>query len=208
MRSGLKRSWNDQQGVTLVELLVAVFMFVFIIGFMATMFSYFFDSYFFVENVTNSNVTAKYAVDRISSTVREAKTSEEGAYPLIDAGDTSLAFYSDVDDDGEVERIRFFIDGGQLKQGLVEPGSPPQLYTEPEQVSVLIDAIDNQGQPIFEYFNELWPGDTINNPLDEAARLLYTRMVGIRIPVNYSSDEATRTTLETKVLIRNLKTNY
>lgn len=198
---------QTQQGVTLIELLMSVFLFVGLIAVMATMFNYFFDSYYFASNINRNVDQAKFAVDRMSTEIREARKSEEGAYPLEIAGDSEIAFYSDVDNDSRVERVRYFLDGTELKRGLIEPGAPPNMYDPvTESVRVISDYVKNGANPVFYYYNGDWPGDTVNNPLDYSYRLLETRLVKIELVVNVSNTEKDFT-LSTKAMIRNLKSN-
>ena len=41
--------------------------------------------------------------------IREARTSDDGSYPIEKARDKEFIFYSDIDKDGEVERVRYFL---------------------------------------------------------------------------------------------------
>lgn len=198
-----------QEGITLIEILMAVFLFMIIIATVAVFFNFFFDSYYFAYNENQNIDQAKYSVDRFSTEIREARVSEEGAYPLETADDQEIIFYSDADNDGRIERVRYFLDGTQFKRGIVEPGYPPVMYDPgSEIVSVVSDYIQNDTVPIFSYYNGDWPGDTVNNPLAFSYRLLETRMVGVQLLVNTSPNSIENLVISTKTLIRNLKTNY
>ncbi|MFC1748265.1 PilW family protein [Pseudomonadota bacterium] len=198
-----------QAGVTLVELLMAVFLFVVIIASVAVFFDFFFDSYYFAYDENRNIDQAKFSVDILSSEVREAKISEEGAYPIITAGDQEFAFYSDADNDGDVEQLRYFLDGSVLKRGIIEPSAPPNMYDPgTEEVSIVSDYVQNGATPVFYYYNGGWPGDVVNNPLQLTYRLLETRMVGVELFVNTSPGSSEDLVIGTKALIRNLKSNY
>ncbi len=200
---------SQQRGVTLVELLVSMFVFSVIVIMLVTFFNYFFDSYYFTFHETQSIDEAKYVVDKISSEIREAQTSEEGAYPLVVADDAEIAIFCDADDDGKVERVRYFLDGTQLKRGMIEPGNPPDVYLPAnEVVQVVSDYIQNGANPVFYYYNGNWPGDVVNNPLGIAYRMLETRLVEVDLMVNTGPGTIEDVRISTKAMIRNLKTNY
>jgi hypothetical protein len=52
---------------------------------------------------------ARRGIETMVKEIREAREGENGAYPLEFAGDKELIFYSDIDNDGETERVRYFL---------------------------------------------------------------------------------------------------
>lgn len=192
----------------MIELLTGVAIFGLIIGAFSSMFVFFFRSYNFTFEQGRTVEEAKISANKLMSELREARTSEDGAYPLIAAEDQELAFYSDVDDDGQVERVRYFLDGQTLRRGVVEPGVPPVVYdTGSEAVSVISEYVQNTGMPTFYYYNSDWPGDVVTNPLVPAQRLLDTRIVEVSFLINTDSNQQQDFEISSQVMIRNLKTN-
>jgi hypothetical protein len=54
--------------------------------------------------------------------IREAKPGDDGSYPIVLAQDKEFIFYSDIDKDGQTERVRYFLgsmgSGNQIKECL------------------------------------------------------------------------------------------
>lgn len=49
--------------------------------------------------------------------LRSALPAENGAFPILTAATNTLTFYSDIDDDGVVERVRYFLSGSKMRKG-------------------------------------------------------------------------------------------
>ena len=60
---------------------------------------------------------ANGAVQQIVKQVRNAREGDNGAYMLEVVDDQELAFYVDIDRDDEIERVRYFVEEGELKRG-------------------------------------------------------------------------------------------
>jgi type II secretory pathway pseudopilin PulG len=52
--------------------------------------------------------------------IREARYGDNGAFLLEKAGDKEFVFYSDIDEDGDTEKVRYFL-------GIVNSGSQTQI---------------------------------------------------------------------------------
>lgn len=142
--------------------------------------------------------------------IREARDGEDGAYPLFLAEDDEVGIYVDIDGDLNTERVRYFLDGAELKRGVVTAsGDPPTYNLDNEVITVVGVNIRNGVEPVFYYYNQAWPGDTVNNPLTLGNRLLHTRYVEALLRVGLDDDlGGKQETLSTSVQLRNLKENY
>lgn len=146
---------------------------------------------------------------KLATEARQAEVAMDGAYPLAILEDNQFAFYADIDNDGLVERRRYFLENSSLKRGIVNPsGNPPTYNMSQEIVSELINSIDTSKLPLFYYYNGDWPEDTTNNPLSYWERPLETRLIRMIIPLSVN-DQGQNYTYEssTTVHIRNLKNN-
>lgn len=152
---------------------------------------------------------ARKGIETMVREIREAQYGEDGSYPLEEAGNSQFIFYSDVDKDASVERVRYFLDGTDFKKGVVEPsGDPPQYILEDEVVKILSIYVRNESTPIFAYYNGDWPLDIINNPLPTLTRLTDTKLMHVYLKINADPNRPPDNfELESDVQIRNLKTN-
>lgn len=187
-------------------------MFIFVLGisvlFSLVVYSYRGHAYVF-QQATAIN-EARRGVETMVKEIREAKTGEDGSYAIDQAGDFEFVFYSDIDSDDSVERIRYFLDGSDFKKGVVEPsGDPPEYVLAGETFSVLSYYVRNGiTTPVFSYYNGDWPQDTVNNPLPTLTRLTDTKLMHVFLKINVDpARPPDNFELESDTQIRNLKTN-
>jgi Tfp pilus assembly protein PilW len=144
-----------QRGYTIVEMLVVIATSALVLGSITASILTFYR--------TNTNTLeqavqvdeARRGVDRLVRDLREAAYADDGSYPLVALSSTSVTFYSDIDRDASVERIRYWLDGSVLRKGITEATGTPPAYTSGEQVSVISEYVRNstQGLPVFTYRN-------------------------------------------------------
>ena len=148
--------------------------------------------------------SANTAVSTLSKELRDARQSATGAYPIEAANDNEIIFYSDIDYDDVVERVRYTLDGNQLTKGIIEPTNPPVTYpSASEKIRIITDIIRNSGTPAFYYYNSDWPQDTVNNPLPQESRVSETTQVKIILRTNPNDSDPDRDyILESDVRLR------
>ncbi len=94
---------------TLIETLITIFVFALVAGalFNFVVFGYRAHSYTF-QQATAIN-EARKGVEVMVKEIREARVGDDGAYVVEKADDYEFVFYSDIDKDEAVERVRYFI---------------------------------------------------------------------------------------------------
>ena len=138
--------------------------------------------------------------------VRSASPAHNGAYALEVTDDNTLVFYSDIDNDDLIERVRYFLDAGTLKKGVIEPTGSPLGYTGTEQISWVIQDVANGGAPLFEYFDTNYDGTT--DPLVQPVTTGDVRLIKITIVIDHDPTRPPEPVeLTTQMTIRNLKDN-
>lgn len=200
---------NLNQGFTLVEVMLASVIFAVAFGLIVMMFYHFINSYAFTFEQNRTLSQIKFVTQDIFSQLREIRVSEDGAYPLTIASDQEISFYADINKNGRVERVRYFLDGTSFYRGVIYPNDTLEPYAgETEDLTLISDLVVNGSEPVFYYYNENYPADQTNNPLVPGERLLNTRLIEIRLLLNTSPDSQQPIEVNTKVMLRNLKTNY
>lgn len=157
---------------------------------------------------TSSAYQAQNAMNTMVKELREAALSDTGAYPIEQATNTSITFYSDVDTDNAREKITYTLVGTTLNRVSIEPtGQPIQYRQSDAKTQILTENVINSG-PIFTYFNGGYPIDASNNPLNVPADVSQIRLIHIRLEVNPRPLVAPQSTLiQSDVQLRNLKNN-
>lgn len=154
-------------------------------------------------NAANRNVTS------IVREIRTAQISESGSYPLELAQDAQVVFYTDIDFDGVVERVRYFLAGSNFSRGIIEPTGQPATYPSgDEKVKVLTENVRNGATPVFYYYNGGWPEDTVNNPLTTPSSPSEVKLIRVYLRLNTEENEPDKDfILESFTQLRMLKEN-
>lgn len=198
-------STKNNRGFTLVETLFGVAIFILIVTAL-TLFSR--NTWIYNASISGglSNVdNIRQALKVFSSEIRTASTAETGAYIISQATDTTFTFYSDIDNDGLTERIRYFLQNGAMQKGVIEPAGSPLSYNPAnEQISTIIANITNPST--FDYYDRDYDGTTA--PLAAPVDIPDIRLVKITITIDKDPNKAPVTnSFSTQVSIRNLKDN-
>lgn len=160
-------------------------------------------------NYTNID-EANFSLSQMAREMRTMRSGQNGAYAFISGTDNEIIFYSDIDFDDESERVRYWLDGTTLNKGVIEPEGFPATYPpENEIVKPLSENVEAGATPLFLYFNEDWPEDTVNNPLPTPVNIAEVRLVRISLDINVNPENAERSvySLSTNVNLRMLKDN-
>lgn len=158
-----------------------------------------------------ASAAASRATNQIVIQLRGVQQSENGSYPIVTADDFDLTLYADIDDDGVIERVHYFLDqpNDQLKVGVTDPDTSVQPATYPAgdtTVTVMTNYVVNESDnPIFSYYNDDYPGDTINNPLATPANVGNIQLIKVHLLVNINPVHAPdNINIESFVDLRNL----
>jgi prepilin-type N-terminal cleavage/methylation domain-containing protein len=198
-----------QKGTSLIEILIAMAI-ISVLGLGIISLQYIINkNQLLVINSYKSVDEANISVSHFAREIRAARNSDNGAYVLEKINDQEIVFYSDIDYDGQTEKVRYGLEGNDLIKGVIKPvGYPVQYPAEDEVVTTLTSNVRNGTDPIFYYYNSGWPEDAVNNPLPQDLRLSDTRSVRIYLIVNTQrNDPQADYTLESTAQIRMLKDN-
>ena len=199
---------NKVSGYTIIEILIAIAIFVLVSGIVLSFQNDLFSVNNFLEESFRIQGSAEELLREMISELREAAESNLGGYPLEITGNTSLAFYSNIDKDPLKERVHYFLEGNELKKSIVKSSGFPLTYstsTANESLRVVLRNIQSTSTvPIFSYFPEFISGTTtpLAQPVDPAA----VKMVHINISIDEDLNRLPpEITVSSRVLIRNLK---
>lgn len=196
-------------GFTLVEVLIAIALTAVVMLSVFSFWRFFTQNLSFATAESNAVDTAEYISSQMVREIREMKESETGAYPLVTTNDQELTYYADPDGDNRIERVRYVLQGRELKRGVIEPtGSPATYPVGNEALTTVTSKVTNESQPVFSFYNGNYPQDTVNNPLPATNRLLLTRMIKIDLMVDAPSpDGSVSATVSKTTTLRAVKNN-
>jgi hypothetical protein len=141
---------------------------------------------------------------QIVTEIRSMQPADNGSYPIAQAEAQTLTFYTDVDNDGKIERVRYFLDGTTLKKGIIEPTNtlpvtyPPANEVVTEVVHYLVPGT------IFTYFPEGYPPSL--TPMAAPVNIANIRLITVTGTIDRDVNaEPGPTTLSISATIRNLR---
>ncbi|HBM45554.1 MAG: hypothetical protein UT05_C0010G0015 [Parcubacteria group bacterium GW2011_GWF2_38_76] len=194
---------NKNIGFTTIELLLGITFVVFIglaVGnFQENLFS---NSDYLTRSLTAEG-DARIVLRKLISELRTMNYSSVGSYPIGLATENSIIFYSDINSDNNMERLRYFLDGEFLKVGIVYPsGSPLSYDLDSEKISILVRNIV-PGASIFTYYDTNYNGE--NGAIAFPVDLSLVRLVKVDIPILIKNRGTTTPySISSQVSIRNL----
>src|SRR3989344_6444560 len=165
-----------------------------------------------LENIINQKLQSRQDIDQtlqiMITDIRSAGASSQGAYPIVSASTSSFVFFSDYDQDGIFERIRYSLATSTLERGIIEPTGDPLSYTTSSKVvtTVIEDIIiaATTSLNVFEYFDSSYTGD--GNSLSSTVDVAPIRAVKVTIYSDIAPGQAPKPVLFTNaVTIRNLR---
>lgn len=195
---------HRRRGFTLIEIVTTVAITAGVIAvvgaFQANIFS--------LGRTTDQSLRAADEARRIlrpmTDYIRSAVAGENGAYPVASASASELIFYVDYDKDDSVERVRFFVDGDTLKQGIIEPTGTPVNYSGTETITSLVGGLVSSN--IFSYYDTNYDGTTA--PMTAPIVATTVRVVQITMGIDEDVNKPpAQVDVSTVVTIRTIKDN-
>ena len=198
----------NQRGFSILELLVAVSIFSFLIILVALMFTNVFtgskQGLLAVDNVEQARLVASQFLNE----ARNATTGVGGEYALSQAGDQKIILYAKTTGTATINRIRYYITGGKLYKGVVIPSGNPLAYNLASETIRLVqnDVTNGVGQ-VFTYYNDSYSGT--QNPLSQPINVNSVKFVKINLTVltQVKNNSNSTFSISEGVAIRNVKTN-
>lgn len=196
-------------GFTLIEMLVAIAIFVIVsVGLVALVSNVFISSSRQSNLLADSDQARKLAFNIINE-LRNAAVSSTGAYALATADNQTLTFYSNIDSDAGVERVRYFAQNGKLYKGVLEPVGDPLTYNPAnEKIFVVQNNLANGINPLFYYYDGAYDGVN-GSALSQPVSVTAVKFIKLDLKV-YNTGGVTNTNFYTVTAsgsIRNLKEN-
>jgi len=109
----------NHKGITLLETLIAIAIFGIITVTVFSGITHIYKTYHFSLQATEAIAEARRGIKVMLRDVRAVNSGEDGSFAIEKASATEFIFYSDIDRDGETERVRYFLgtsSGGEQSQ--------------------------------------------------------------------------------------------
>ena len=198
---------KDKKGFSLIEMMVSVAILSIVVILIGT----FAKDIFFLKGVFSNGLTAyndaRKVLQPIASEIRSASPSALGGYNIETAGDTTFTFYSDINNDGLIEKVKYYVSGTTLKKSVIPPtGSMVQYSTSNEKITDVISNLANGSTPVFTYYDTNYNGQT--SALTQPVSIMSIRLVKITLIIDANAYRSPSSMIvTTQVSLRNLKDN-
>lgn len=165
-----------------------------------------------LNNLINQELQSKSGVNQalniMTSEIRSAGPSQNGAFPIDAVSTSSFSFYSDINKDGTIEHVRYFLATSSIEKGVIQPTGSPATY--PTSSEILTDVIDNviiqPSSSLFSYYGATYTGS--QSPLAAPIDISTIRLIGIFFYADIQPKQAPSAQyFSTFVDIRNLRSN-
>jgi len=97
------------KGFTIIETLVTIVIFSLIAGAVSGLVVMLYRTHGYTFQQSLAIGEARRGIETMVEEIREARPGADGSYPIVKAEDKEFIFYSDIDKDSEVERVRYFL---------------------------------------------------------------------------------------------------
>lgn len=205
---------RKQLAFTLIELLIAIAVALIITQAFTYMFVQTWNANKFILETGLASSLAQRTNNKIVKELRGIQQSANGSYPIAAAGPNDLSVYDDIDDDGVVERVHYYLNANtdELYMGVRKPNlsTTPASYASGDGTTTLLAkyVVNEASDPVFYYYNKDYPGDTTNNPLTSPISVGDIQLIRIRLQINIDPVRAPNNIyIESFVDLRNLH-NY
>jgi prepilin-type N-terminal cleavage/methylation domain-containing protein len=200
---------NKNEGFTLMETLVAVFIF----GVIMTGTTLMLRDIFLrnrTDTLSMNNVdSSRRVLNNFVNEIRNASNGSNGAYPINDTSENQFIFFSSApENNGIISRVRYYISGNTLYRGITNPSGNPLSYNlADEEVKIMVNDLSLGGNPLFTYYDGDYNGNT--SPLVQPVNVTDTKFVRMNLIVlKKTTDTSTNTfSMSAGGTFRNLKTN-
>ena len=144
----------QSRGFTLVEMLMVISV-TGVLGIaLTTLIVNFYQANGFLFQQTSAIDNARRGLHVSFQNLRQATYGEDGSYPIQTAATSSVLFYSDVDNDGSVEKIQLYLLNEAFYRSVTEATGTPLAYTAATTTTLIASYVRNATtSPIFRYYD-------------------------------------------------------
>jgi hypothetical protein len=199
-----------RSGVTLLELVVVTFI-IGVVGVgIATLSKDVFSFNRYFNNAFSSGDKAQRLLRPMAEEIRSAGQSNIGAYAIQTATANNFIFYSDINNDTLIDRVRYYLSGTSLIKEVTAPTGNPLVFNDANKVTTtLITNVQNTSQgavPVFNYYDSSYTGGTTGEVSSTSGLVTDIRLVRVTLYIDADLNMPPPPTIVTTLIsVRNLK---
>ena len=156
-----KVNYVCKKGMTFSEVIVTIAIFSIVMVGVNQLFIKSWQNYNLVMHTNEASVAANRGMSTIIDVLRRLSSGADGSYPILNASSFDLKIFSDIDKDGVMERVHYYLNGTDLMVGKSNPAYPA-VNTDSETEILIKNVVNTAAQPLFYYYDGV--NNTIANP--------------------------------------------
>jgi prepilin-type N-terminal cleavage/methylation domain-containing protein len=198
---------HTRLGFSMLEVMVSISIFSFIVVAMLEFTSRTFQSVFSLNDRSATVAQGRETLDLLSRELREARPGATGAYPLATTTNNEIIFFANVDASSDIERVRYTLTGSTILRGIIKPtGSPATYPVISEVTTIVVRDVVNGVLPAFAYYNGSYTGSqtALATPVTPTAVRYVTFTVRLDENVNKKPGPIE---IKSSAALRNIKDN-
>ena len=174
------------RGFTLVETIVVVTLMALVGGALSSAIQYFYRTNNYVLQEGTAIQSARLGLATAVQNLREASYGDDGSYPIANAATSTVTFYADVNGDGRVDMVRYYLASTTLYRDVTySSGNPPSYSGQtPLTVTVATYLQNSSSTPIFQYYDDT--GTLLTAPINVSSVASVKTTLLIDVDVNRS----------------------
>lgn len=187
----LSNTTSRIQGFTLIEMIVVIAIVTIVGTSLSGIIRYFYRTNDYVLQEETAVANAREGLVASMSNLREASYGDDGSYPIGSAATSSVLFYSDLNGDGSVEKVQYYLSNTTLYRAITYSTSSPPVYTGQSAATSTIASyvVNATSSPIFQYYDD--NGTLLTSPINigSIASILTTLQIDVdthRSPSTYT----------------------
>jgi type II secretory pathway pseudopilin PulG len=185
--------------MTLLELLVALSLFVIIMGAASESLIALYRSSSASSGSAAAISAARVTADAIVRDLRQATYSDAGAPPIATMGTSTLSFYENVDSGASVEKVTYALSGETLTKTVIAASGNPATYDgTPVVISTTGGVVNISSDPLFRYF------DATGAEVSDQSAVSSIRRVSVSLVENAATSTLPDVEIGTSATLRNL----
>lgn len=145
----------------------------------------------------------------MTAEIRSASASSNGSYPIEAFAANDFSFYSDIDNNGTKDWIRYYVSGTTMYKETIAPTGSPAVYNSAnKKTATFMTGVRNlaDGIATFRYYSSAYTGGASGEVVPGTGTIETIRLVKITVRIDAdTSKPPAAADVTTQVSIRNLK---
>ncbi len=145
-----------KKGMSFIEVVMAIGIFSMLMGGVTLLFIKAWEFQKNISETSNTSLAVYQGANKTIDNLRRVRQADNGAYPIKSADSFNLVVFSDIDKDGNTERLHYYLNNENFIVGVTNPvGQPPIYSVNDDEVEIVAKNIINTiAEPIFYYYNQ------------------------------------------------------